>query len=311
MKSDVSFRKRSKSYEQFSNEILFYRQILPYYEKILSKSLKESSIDVKNWVAPIFYAEFGLIQGLSDGKTNESVLVLENLKSLGYRGGPKFFLDRQQLLLSIGMLAEYHAFSYAMKINKDRMLQEFIEKIIPLPFKTLKNTTQQSKTIDYSIQQHRKLNEEKMQNDKKKQEIGVTNNMLEVDVENVIKNQNVLKRKFPTDVNHEGDVLNFTTKSCILSANDKTDDVIKNANASIGDGDDDEDQNSSNSNMNDDANRKNENKNEKNVTIDNQNGNNLYEIFYRNAFDRFFMFIEKLKIIKSNNPAKKTDQDIN
>ncbi|XP_055377551.1 uncharacterized protein LOC129609577 [Condylostylus longicornis] len=230
MKSTVSFRKASKSYEQFSNEIFIYGKVLPYYEEVLKKQMikKNLIIDIKNWIPRTFYAEYGLIQGLSDGRTNESVLVLENLKPLGYRGGPRCFLDRQHLLLSVKILAEYHAFSYVMRINKDPKLQEFIEEIIPLPFIIQQNATQS--TLDNSLVQQQENNKN--------------------------QDQTIRKRKLSCDA---------------LDANN----------------DDDENEND-------------ENKNKKYYNTVTKTENNFYDVLYRVAFDRFFMFIEKLKIINSN-----------
>lgn len=64
----------------------------------------------------------------------ETVLALENLKPRGYRGGPRLELDEAHLTLMIGLIARYHAISYAMKILDPKRFDTLVSGMIPLPF---------------------------------------------------------------------------------------------------------------------------------------------------------------------------------
>ncbi|XP_055904415.1 uncharacterized protein LOC129940178 isoform X2 [Eupeodes corollae] len=135
MKGDEHFRVSSRCYIQFANEILIYSKVIPYYEKVLSEAAAQST-KAECWIPKVYAAKYGKIDGLnSDGTTsNESVLVLEHLKEKGYAMGPRLYLDKPHMLAMVKPLAEYHAMTYALRIKKDKHLEELIKSIVPLPF---------------------------------------------------------------------------------------------------------------------------------------------------------------------------------
>ena len=63
------------------------------------------------------------------GPVKESILALENLKPASYRLGPKLDLDEEHLTLMIKVIAEYHAMSYALKIQDPKSLFMVIQAV--------------------------------------------------------------------------------------------------------------------------------------------------------------------------------------
>lgn len=131
MKGDVKFRETSLSYTQFSNEINIYGNVIPAFKKLLASS-NTTSIKIDEWIPRVYYSYFGPYPGLSSGP--ESILVLENIKPLGFRSGPRLNLDEKHVRLMIKKIAEFHSFSYAMKIQKDPNFEKLVKNIIPFNF---------------------------------------------------------------------------------------------------------------------------------------------------------------------------------
>lgn len=135
MKGDEHFRVSTRCYIQFANEILIYSQVIPYYAEVLIKA-DVKSIKAEDWIPEVFFAKYGVIEGLENGGETsfESVLVLEHLKEKGYRMGPVLYLDKDHMLAMMKPLAQYHAMTYALKIQEDKHLENLIQKVVPLPF---------------------------------------------------------------------------------------------------------------------------------------------------------------------------------
>lgn len=68
------------------------------------------------------------------GHVKESILALENLKLASYRLGPRLDLDEQHLMLMIKIIAEYHAMSYALKIQDPKKFKDLVDGLKPLNF---------------------------------------------------------------------------------------------------------------------------------------------------------------------------------
>lgn len=130
MKGDKNFRELTRSSTMCSNEVYIYKEVLPHFEKFI-KSCGGCSLKT-NWCPRVYLAEYEIFPEL--GNEPETILALENLKPLGYRLGPRIDLDEQHLRMMIKHIATYHAVSYAMRIEKDPMLEKLAEGLKPLPF---------------------------------------------------------------------------------------------------------------------------------------------------------------------------------
>ena len=130
-KGDQEFREKTKAAVQCTNEIYMYKKVIPYFKEYLDK-LSLSSLDDYNWVPRIYFADYGVFEGLSEFK--ETLLALENLTPQNYRMGPPLDLDEEHLSLLITNIASYHAVNYSLKINKDPMFDELTAGLTPLSF---------------------------------------------------------------------------------------------------------------------------------------------------------------------------------
>lgn len=132
MKGDDNFRSLSKSIQMCSNEVHVYKEIIPFFKKYL-KDNNATLFNPDDWWTPrVYFADTGIFPALSDGK--ETLVALENLKTSGYRMGPKIDLDEAHLRLMIKNIALYHSLSYALRITKNPMLHELASKLEPLSF---------------------------------------------------------------------------------------------------------------------------------------------------------------------------------
>lgn len=129
MKGDKNFRDATKSSIQCSNEVYIYKNVIPYFQKFITKS--GESVDSK-WVPRVYFADYKQFTELGEDK--ETILALENLKPVGYRLGPRIDLDEIHLRMMVKHIASYHAVSYAMRIEKDPMLEKLASGLIPLSF---------------------------------------------------------------------------------------------------------------------------------------------------------------------------------
>lgn len=116
---------------QFMNEIYIYRNVIPCF--LQTFKLKFKTIHKNLWCARIYLAEVGHYPQLS--KEKETLLVLENLVPKGYRlANHRINLSTEELTLMTKAIAQYHACTYAMRVNKDPSLETLIQGIIPLGF---------------------------------------------------------------------------------------------------------------------------------------------------------------------------------
>ncbi|XP_055539206.1 uncharacterized protein LOC129726478 isoform X2 [Wyeomyia smithii] len=130
MKGDDAFREHSKAKVQFSNEIFIYTEVLPQFTQLLLSS--GSPIRGDSWCPRVLYGAAGKFPDYSD--QFETMLVMENMTLDGFKAGPRQDLDEDHLMLMARKIAQFHACTYAMKINKDKNLDRLIEGIIPLNF---------------------------------------------------------------------------------------------------------------------------------------------------------------------------------
>lgn len=128
MKGDENFRVKSKAFLQSANEVFAYKSIIPYFTEYASET-------GNRWTANIYFADFAIYPIL--GKQKETILALDDLSSLGYRlSSAKMDLDEDHLILMAKKIAQYHALSFALKINNDPMLEKLVGGLIPFHFKS-------------------------------------------------------------------------------------------------------------------------------------------------------------------------------
>uniref|UniRef100_U5EDP7 Putative juvenile hormone-inducible protein n=1 Tax=Corethrella appendiculata TaxID=1370023 RepID=U5EDP7_9DIPT len=135
MKGDQAFRTKTKSNQQFTNEIYIYSDVIPAFHQLVQSS--KSQINVDNWSPKVYYSNKGKFDGFSD--EYETILVLENLAPQGFKGGPRLDLDEDHLYLMTKLIAEYHSCNYAMKILKDLKYEKLSSGLVPLRFNDERN----------------------------------------------------------------------------------------------------------------------------------------------------------------------------
>lgn len=115
----------------FINEIYIYREVIPCFLKTFQSKFR--TIEKNLWCARTYAAEVGYYPQLSNEK--ETLLVLENLNTKKYRlASHRIDLTPDELTLMTKAIAQYHACTYAMRVNKDPSLEKLIQGIIPLEF---------------------------------------------------------------------------------------------------------------------------------------------------------------------------------
>jgi Ecdysteroid kinase-like family len=129
MKGDKNFRDATKSSMQCSNEVYIYKEVLPYFKKIVTESDASLSTD---WCPRVYFADYKVFPELSDDQ--ETILALENLKPFGYRLGSRIDLDETHLQMMIKHIATYHAVNYSMRIKKDPMLEALAKGLTPFSY---------------------------------------------------------------------------------------------------------------------------------------------------------------------------------
>lgn len=68
------------------------------------------------------------------GTLPESILALQDLRPLGFRGGPRLVLDECHLRLMLRQIAQFHSLSYALKILEPGRFDDLVSGIVPMPF---------------------------------------------------------------------------------------------------------------------------------------------------------------------------------
>ncbi|EAT48441.1 AAEL000505-PA [Aedes aegypti] len=130
MKGDVAFRESSLAKTQFTNEIYIYTNVIPAFTELLKS--RECSIRGDTWCPRIFYGQAGKIPNFSN--IYETVLVMENMTLDGFKAGPRNDLDEAHLTLMAKRIAQFHACTYAMKIENNDGLEKLVDGIIPMNF---------------------------------------------------------------------------------------------------------------------------------------------------------------------------------
>lgn len=114
----------------FRNELFIYKDVIPTFISKFQDKFK--IIDKQLWCPRVLLAESGIYPALSD--VTETLLVLENLTPKKFRLGHRINLSEQELRLMCKAIAQYHACTYAMRINGDPDLEKLKEGLTPIPF---------------------------------------------------------------------------------------------------------------------------------------------------------------------------------
>ncbi|XP_037047678.1 uncharacterized protein LOC119082299 [Bradysia coprophila] len=115
---------------QFINEVFIYETVIPtFLEKFQSKF---KTIEKSLWCPQTYLAESGQYPALSD--TTESILVMEDLTEKGFTLGPRINLTVEELTLMTEAIAQFHACTYALRINNDPDLERLINGLVPFKF---------------------------------------------------------------------------------------------------------------------------------------------------------------------------------
>lgn len=130
MKADAASRDIIRAEGQFLNEIFIYKTCIPKFLEKYGSRLR--SIDKDLWCARIYLAEAGKFADVSD--VVETILAIENLSPKDYKVGGRSFLTKDELLFMAKAIGQYHAFTYALRIENDPLLEHLKKEINPLPF---------------------------------------------------------------------------------------------------------------------------------------------------------------------------------
>ncbi|XP_063709353.1 uncharacterized protein LOC134837891 [Culicoides brevitarsis] len=128
LEGNEDFRKKSKSYIQFQNEIYLYEKILPFFKNFLKN--KETTFNPDNWI-PKTYVNICLE---TSNVQRETILVQENLKASGFSTFEKLYLTESHFDLMIDNLAQFHSVSLALKISKNQKFTNLVKNLKPLSF---------------------------------------------------------------------------------------------------------------------------------------------------------------------------------
>lgn len=135
----------------FCNELFIYKDVIPTF--ISKFQDKFRTIDKELWCPRVLLAESGIYPALSD--ETETLLVLENLTPKDYHLGHRINLSEQELRLMCKAIAQYHACTYAMRINGDPDLEKLVAGLTPIPF--TRGGESSMTYIAYNIAIHRLL----------------------------------------------------------------------------------------------------------------------------------------------------------
>nr|XP_019565410.2 uncharacterized protein LOC109433437 [Aedes albopictus] len=130
MKGDEAFRETSFAKTQFSNEIYIYTKVIPVFTELLKS--RNCTVRGSDWCPHILYGKAGKIPNFSN--IYETILVMENMTLDGFKAGPRNDLDEAHLKLMAKNIAQFHACTYAMKIENKAELDKIVDGIIPMNF---------------------------------------------------------------------------------------------------------------------------------------------------------------------------------
>lgn len=117
---------------QFPNEIAIYKYVLPAFLQKFRGKFK--TIDKDLWCPRAYLAEESVYPEL--GSLNETILAVKNVSPEGYRMGGRQYLTAPELMLMAKAIAQYHACSIALKVQKDPLINELKSHVVPLRFKS-------------------------------------------------------------------------------------------------------------------------------------------------------------------------------
>uniref|UniRef100_A0A182VYH7 CHK domain-containing protein n=1 Tax=Anopheles minimus TaxID=112268 RepID=A0A182VYH7_9DIPT len=130
MKGEKRFRTQNLGHVLFPNEINIYANVLPRFDTFLADA--GSSLKATEWCPWAYLSTMGQFPEYSE--IFETFLVMENVTPKGFRTGPRLDLDEAHLTLMAEIIAQYHACSYALRLQNPAALDELVGKIIPLNF---------------------------------------------------------------------------------------------------------------------------------------------------------------------------------
>lgn len=128
MKGSENFRLLSQSYLQFQNEIYLYEKILPYFKLYVTD--KAIDFDLSRWLAKTYLS----ISQQNDGSTTETILVQENVQKNDFYVEQSLYLTEEHLNIMTECLAQFHAISLALKIERKEEFLNVVDGIQPLCF---------------------------------------------------------------------------------------------------------------------------------------------------------------------------------
>ncbi|KAJ6649591.1 hypothetical protein Bhyg_04829 [Pseudolycoriella hygida] len=131
MKPPSAMRTAIDADYQFVNEVFFYKNVLPTMISKLQPKIQK--IEKNVWCPRVYLTEVGVFPSLSDA--TETVLVMEDLSKKGFCLGSRIHLTTDELYLMTKAIAQLHACTYALRINKDPDLDELIKGIVPFKFR--------------------------------------------------------------------------------------------------------------------------------------------------------------------------------
>ncbi|XP_063709725.1 uncharacterized protein LOC134838180 [Culicoides brevitarsis] len=147
MKPPSEMRTKMDSDFMFKNELFIYSDVIPTFLAKFQRKFK--TIDPQLWSPRVFLAESGIYPELSP--VTETLLAMENLTPLGYRLGNRSTLSESELRLMCKAIAQYHACSYALRINKDPTLDELKSHLTPVPFTKEDQETPTMPDVTYKV----------------------------------------------------------------------------------------------------------------------------------------------------------------
>ncbi|XP_018328541.1 uncharacterized protein LOC108739233 [Agrilus planipennis] len=131
-------------------EISFYTQIVPDLESFQSKYISEGCAPITLPIPNCYYAHYAAGSTQPEPTPPESVLVLENIKSLGFHGGEiSRGLTLRQVRAAVEAISKIHALSLCLKIKEEKQIPERY----PFLFQTSKATDSYQHLVERGLPQ--------------------------------------------------------------------------------------------------------------------------------------------------------------